>query len=135
MNGKAFTIPNTRCLSELSRIMADKTPKKSVSLTDDDVQTFLEGEENQYSKRKTESCVFNTIRTPRLSFGDCRFIYFHSLMKLACLPIKGLLCLYDKQNNTWLLLDIEFFFSCSTRHLTRSLRSLVSYLVKHSKSV
>ena len=39
MNGKAFTIPNTRCLSELSRIMADKTPKKSVSLTDDDVQT------------------------------------------------------------------------------------------------
>ena len=28
---------------------------------------------------------------------------------------------------------MEFFFSCSTRHLTRSLRSLVSYQVKHSK--
>ena len=28
---------------------------------------------------------------------------------------------------------MEFFFSCSTWHLTRSLRSLVSYRVKHSK--
>ena len=34
---------------------------------------------------------------------------------------------------TWLLVDMEFLFSCSTRHLTRSLRSLVSYRVKHSK--
>ena len=72
-------------------------------------------------------------RTLRLLFEDCRFIYFHSLMKSACLPIKGLLCLYDKQNNTWLLVDMKFLFSCSTRHLTRSLRSLVSYRVKHSK--
>ena len=44
-----------------------------------------------------------------------------------------LLCLYDKQNNTWLHVDTEFLFSSSTRHLTRSLRSLVSYRVKHSK--
>ena len=29
---------------------------------------------------------------------------------------------------------MEFLFSCSTRHLTRSLRSLVSYrVIKHSK--
>ena len=66
-------------------------------------------------------------RTLRLLFEDCRFIYFHSLMKSAFLPSKGLLCLYDKQNNIWLLVDMEFLFSCSTRHLTRSLR------VKHSK--
>ena len=59
MNGKAFTILNTSCLSELSRIMAAKTLKKSVSLTDNEVQTFLEGEENQYTKRKTESYVFS----------------------------------------------------------------------------
>ena len=32
------------------------------------------------------------------------------------------MCLYDKQNNTWLLVDMEFPFSCSTWHLTRSLR-------------
>ena len=51
-------------------------------------------------------------------------------MKLAFLPSKGLLCLYDKQNNTWLLVDMEFFFSCSTRQLTRSLRSLVNYREK-----
>ena len=33
--------------------MAAKTLKKSVSLTDSEVQTFLEREENQYIKRKT----------------------------------------------------------------------------------
>ena len=46
---------------------------------------------------------------------------------------KGPLCLYDKQNNKWLLVDMEFLFSCSTHHLTRSLRLLVSYRVKHSQ--
>ena len=54
-------------------------------------------------------------------------------MKSAFLLSKGLLCLYDKQNNTWLLVDMEFLFSCSTRYLSRSLHSLVSYRVKHSK--
>ena len=54
-------------------------------------------------------------------------------MKSAFLLSKGLLCLYDKQNNTWFLVDMEFLFSCLTRHLTRSLRSLVSYRVKQSK--
>ena len=54
-------------------------------------------------------------------------------MKSAFLLTKGLLCLDDKQNNTWLLLDMEFLFSYSTWHLTRSLRSLVTYRVKHSK--
>ena len=72
-------------------------------------------------------------RTLRLLFEDCRFIYLHSLMRSDFLPRKGLLCLYDKQNNTWLLVDMEFLFSCSTPHLTRSLRLLVSYRVKHSK--
>ena len=74
-------------------------------------------------------------RTLRLLFEDCRFIYFHSFMKSAFLLSKGLLCLYDKQNNTWLLEDMEFLFSCSTRHLTRSLRSLVSYRVTHRNSI
>ena len=41
MNGNAFTILNTSWLSELSRIIAAKTLKKSVSLTDNEVQTFL----------------------------------------------------------------------------------------------
>ena len=54
-------------------------------------------------------------------------------MKSAFLVSKGLLCLHDKQNKTWLLVDMEFLFLCSTRHLTRSLRSLVSHRVKHSK--
>ena len=46
-------------------------------------------------------------------------------MKSAFLLSKGLLCLYDKQNYTWLLVDMEFLFSCSTRHLTHSLCSPV----------
>ena len=33
--------------------------KKSVSLTDREIQTFLEGEKNQYAKIKTESYVYN----------------------------------------------------------------------------
>ena len=49
MNSKAFAILSSSCLSELSRIMA---AKKSVSLTDCEVQNFLEGEGNQYAKRK-----------------------------------------------------------------------------------
>ena len=48
-------------------------------------------------------------------------------MKSAFLVSKGLLCLYEKQNNTGFLVDMEFLFSCSTRHLTRELSS------KHSK--
>ena len=54
-------------------------------------------------------------------------------MKSAFLLSKELLCLYDKQSNSWLLVDMEFLFSCSTRHLTLSLRSLVSYRVKSSQ--
>ena len=42
-------------------------------------------------------------------------------------------CLYDKQNDTWLLGDMEFLFSCSTRYLTHSLRSLVRYRFEHTK--
>ena len=46
-------------LSEFFRIMAAKTLEKSVSLTDSDVQTYLEGEENQNTERKNESYVFS----------------------------------------------------------------------------
>ena len=48
MNNKAFTTLNTSQL-ELSWIMAAKTLKKFLLLTDCEVQTFLEGEENQYT--------------------------------------------------------------------------------------
>ena len=39
--------------------MAAKTQKKSLSLTDSEVQTLLEGEENQDRKIKTESYLFS----------------------------------------------------------------------------
>ena len=59
--------------------------------------------------------------------------FFSSSVKSTFLVSKGLLCWYDKQNKTWFRADMEFLFSCSTRHLTRSLCSLVSYLVELSK--
>ena len=40
--------------------MAAKTLEKSVSLTDSDIQTYLEGKENQNTERKTESYVFSS---------------------------------------------------------------------------
>ena len=39
----------------------------------------------------------------------------------------------NKQNITCPLVDMNFIFSCSTRHLNRSLRSLVRYRVEHEK--
>ena len=32
--------------------------------------------------------------------------FYYSLIKLTFHVCKGLLCLYNKQNNTWLLVDI-----------------------------
>ena len=63
--------------------------------------------------------------------GNCRSFNSHSLIKSTFLVSKGRLCLYDKQNITWLLIDMEFLFSSSTGHLTRLLGSLVSYWVEH----
>ena len=61
MNGKAFTILNPK---SFVRIFSDyfclKTEIFVSTLTDSDVQTFLEREENQKkTKRKTESYVFS----------------------------------------------------------------------------
>ena len=51
MNGEPSRFSAQGSLSELSRIMAAKTLKKSVSLTDSEVQTFLEGEKPIYKKK------------------------------------------------------------------------------------
>ena len=69
------------------------------------------------------------------AFNDfySEIVDFHSLIKLTYLASKGLLCLYGKQNNTWLPVDMKFHFLCSTQHLTRSLCSLLSYQDKHLK--
>ena len=53
------SLRHSRSFVGIFRIMAAKTLKKFVSLTDSHVQTFLEGEENQTTKRKTESCLFS----------------------------------------------------------------------------
>ena len=43
---------------------------------------------------------------------------------------SSLVCVYNKQINTWLLVDMWFLFSCLTWYLTPSLRSLVRYQVE-----
>ena len=63
----------------------------------------------------------------------CRSFYFHSLIESTIFVSNGFLCWHKKQNNTCLRVDMKFLFSCSTRHLARSLCSLVSCRVKHSK--
>ena len=40
---------------------------------------------------------------------------------------SSLVCLYNKQNITCLLVDMNYIFSCSTWHLTPSLRSLLRW--------
>ena len=109
-------------LSELSRIMAAKTLKKSVSLTDSAVQTFLKGEKNQYTKRKTESYVFSAF-----GVGIFRGWEWKSTTERF---VTGRFWPFTWK--TWSLVGTKFLSSCSTRQLTCSLRSLVSYRVKHS---
>ena len=45
---------------------------------------------------------------------------------------SSLVCICNKQNITCPLVDMNFIFSCSTRHLNRSLRSLVRCRVEHT---
>ena len=59
-------------------------------------------------------------RTLRFFLGVCQSFNFHSLLESTFVVHKGLFCLYDEQNNTWLLVGMKFLFSCSTRCLTRS---------------
>ena len=56
---QTLSILITNSLSDVCRIMAAKTLKKIVSLIDSEVESFLEEEENQYTKRKTESYEFS----------------------------------------------------------------------------
>ena len=56
-------------------------------------------------------------RTLRLLFKDCRSFYFYSLIKSTFLVGKGLSYFYNKEKNTWLLVDMKFLLLCSTRHL------------------
>ena len=52
---------------------------------------------------------------------------FYSPIELTFLVSKGLLCLYDKQSNTWLLADMKFLLLFSTQHFFHLLYSFVSY--------
>ena len=73
------------------------------------------------------SVHFSILRVRANALYDCYSGIFDSFIFIEnsrlFFPVRGLLCLYDKQNNTWLLVDMEFFFLCSTWHLTRELSS------------
>ena len=108
-------------LSESFWIKAAKT--LSVSLKESDVQTFPE-ERPKYGKKNRKLHIhwlrwfelFQRIFSSwalapshiTILFGNYRSLYFHSLIWLTFLVCKGLLCLSDKQNNTWLLVRYEF---------------------------
>ena len=92
--------------------------------------------------------IFGYLRKSLTIFGKCleTFVWpleqfwkiFGNLQKVVgnlwkSTKTLSLVCLYDKQNITCLLVDMNFIFSCSTRYLTGLLRSLVSYWVEHLK--
>ena len=90
------------------------------------------------------SAIFGFLRKSSEIFGKCsetlvwpsdKFLkVFQNWSEIFGKSSKTLsVCLYNKQNNTWLLVDMEYIFSCSTFYLTRSLRSLMIYRVEHSK--
>ena len=61
-----------------------------------------------------------SIKQPHTTFRHCRVCFYAFVGQ----PFPKQL--YNKQNvNTWLLVDIEYLFSCLTLYLTRSLHSLV----------
>ena len=47
-------------------------------------------------------------------------------MKSAFLPSKGLLRLYDKQNKTWLLVNMEFLFNSKRNSISTRAHVLFS---------
>ena len=55
MNSGAFNILNPKSFVGIFSDYGYQNTEKSVLLTESDVQTFLEGEENQNTERKTES--------------------------------------------------------------------------------
>ena len=109
-------------LSELSRIMAAKTLKKSVSLTDSAVQTFLKGEKKPMYKKKNRKLRIQCLWCWHFSWLGMKIDNWRfATGRFWPLTWK-----------TWSLVGTKFLSSCSTRHLTCSLRSRVSYRVKHS---
>ena len=82
--------------------------------------------------RKTQKMLGNiclVLRTLKKSLE----IFWKSSKMLSLVCLYNL---YNKQNNTWLLVVMEFFFLCSTLYLTSGLVSVgekVIYLVEHSE--
>jgi len=74
--------------------------------------------------RKCSSGLQNNFGKSSEIFGKWSGIFRKSSKTLS------LVCLYNKQNITCLLVDMNFIFSCSTQYLTCSLRSLVRYRVE-----
>ena len=66
MNGEAFTSLNPRSFFGIFLDYGSLNTQKSVSLTNSDVQTFLEGDENQNTERKIASYVISNFGNGRV---------------------------------------------------------------------
>ena len=124
MNNKALTILNPRSFVGIFSDYGCSKTEKSVSFTDTDVQTFLEWEENQSTKRKTESYVFSgfgngisrgweqqstagakLVELPLADFGTVREIFLlsvrtKSITKNFFLSEKYVYCFFFCYNST-----------------------------------
>ena len=61
-------------------------------MTDNEVQTFLEGKENQYAKRKTESCVFGALLIAFLSAKNENRQLEDLLLPILAVYLKDFFC-------------------------------------------
>ena len=75
------------------------------------------GNLRKMSEKRSETFAFSTFGTIWKIFGKWSEIFGKSS------KTSSAVCLCNKQNITCPLVDMNFIFSCSTRHLTRSLNT------------
>ena len=75
--------------------------------------------------------VFDIANQVLTSHSPFTLLSLKQSISLVCKKLRSL----HKQNNTWLLVDMKFLFSLSTRFITRSLHSLGKYWVEYEINV
>ena len=78
---------------------------------------------------KSSSFLQNNFRKSSEIFGNLRKV----VGNLRKIVKNVVISVYNKQNITWPLVDMNFIFPCSTRHLTSERSGRVRYRVERSK--
>ena len=94
--------------------MASNDSMRFVSFQEHEVDSFIENEENENTERKTK-CDLVLLRKAFLLKADkARELEEIAPQDLDCYLSRFMIevkCLYNKQNNTWALGDMEIIFA------------------------